>query len=546
MKVCAPDQASSVLILTAITLACLVPFLGKPFHIDDPLFVWCAQHIQSDPLNFYGFPVNWDGESKPMAAVTQNPPLAAYYMALVGSLLGWSEVALHLGFLIPALATVLGTYNLARHFCSYPLLAALGVITAPVFLLSSTSLMCDTMMLAFWVWALCFWIEGLKNESPARLWVAALFIVACSMTKYFGACLIPLLWIYSVRERRRIGSWVAYLLLAVFVLASYQWMTQRLYGRGLLLNAILYAVQLSVGGELPSKIMSGLAFVGGCMIVVLPAAPLLWRTKVLALAVPAAVLIGLVLVGMRTIGSFPVVEARNVRWSFVVQMSVHVIAGLSVAWLTIEDLHESRTPAAALLFFWVTGTFVFACAINWTVSGRNILPMLPAVSMLLVRRLETQQSLDGWTTMRRALVPVGISLAIAVLVTSADCKLANSAKEAALALTKQLSATSSAIRFEGHWGFQYYMEQLGAQALARQDLRLAPNETIVVPLGNSYLFPVPGDHTVFWWKYETKPSQWLTTMSGASGAGYYSDGWGPLPFVFGFIPAEQYLVFRVD
>jgi hypothetical protein len=33
-------------------------------------------------------------------------------------------------------------------------------------------------------------------------------------------------------------------------------------------------------------------------------------------------------------------------------------------------------------------------------------------------------------------------------------------------------------------------------------------------------------------------------MNGSAGAGYYSDGWGPLPFVFGPAPAEDYLVFR--
>ena len=31
--------------------------------------------------------------------MTQNPPLTAYYLALVGLLLGWSELALHTGFL---------------------------------------------------------------------------------------------------------------------------------------------------------------------------------------------------------------------------------------------------------------------------------------------------------------------------------------------------------------------------------------------------------------------------------------------------------------
>jgi hypothetical protein len=30
--------------LTLLTVAALAPFLAKPFNIDDPLFVWAAQH----------------------------------------------------------------------------------------------------------------------------------------------------------------------------------------------------------------------------------------------------------------------------------------------------------------------------------------------------------------------------------------------------------------------------------------------------------------------------------------------------------------------
>ena len=81
-----------------------MPFLDKALHIDDPLFVWCARHIQSSPLDFYGFTVNWEGREALMATVNQNPPLASYYLALLGSLFGWNEVALHAGFLMAALA----------------------------------------------------------------------------------------------------------------------------------------------------------------------------------------------------------------------------------------------------------------------------------------------------------------------------------------------------------------------------------------------------------------------------------------------------------
>lgn len=539
----APHAVASLLILTAVTLACLLPFIGKAFHIDDPLFIWCARHIQSDPFNFYGFNLNWNGQEASMAAVTQNPPLAAYYMALVGSLLGWSEIALHTGFLLPALAVVIGTYCLGRNFCSQPLGAALATVAAPVFLLSSTSVMCDTMMMAFWVWSVFFWMEGFKTGNPAKLCVAALLIAACSLTKFFGLSLIPLLLTYSLLERRRIGRWLAYLCLPVLALAFYQWLTHRLYGQGLLLNAVAYATQLRVGGELPSKLLAGLAFAGGGMVILLTAAPLLWDRKKLAAGIVMAVMVGLLVLTMKKVGVFPVVDAGNVKWLFVIQISLLVTAGTSLVFLVAMDWLRQKTPASALLGLWVAGTFFFACAVNWTVSGRNILPMLPAVSLLLIRRLEARELLRGWSGTRLLLGPLGVSLLIALLVARADYGLADSARTAASFMTQKLEVTPNAIWFEGHWGFQYYMEKLGAKALDRDHLHLSPNEVIVVPMRNSYLFPLPGDQVAPWSEHEFKASKWLTTMS--AGAGYYSDGWGPLPFVFCSVPAEEYLVFRV-
>src|ERR1700735_1756080 len=119
-----PHAALAAWLLTAVTLACLVPFLGKAFHTDDPLFIWTARHIQSHPFDFYGFNVYWSYLEQPMSREMQNPPLTAYYLAGVGTVFGWSERALHFGFLFPALALVLGTYCLARRFCAHPFAAA--------------------------------------------------------------------------------------------------------------------------------------------------------------------------------------------------------------------------------------------------------------------------------------------------------------------------------------------------------------------------------------------------------------------------------------
>jgi 4-amino-4-deoxy-L-arabinose transferase-like glycosyltransferase len=546
MKWKTQDTYSSLLIIAISTLACLLPFVGKAFHIDDPLFVWSARHIQSDPVNFYGFKVNWNGWEEPMSVVTKNPPLAAYYMAFAGALFGWNEVVLHAWFLLPALALVAGTWFLARSFCAHPLAAAFITITAPVFLLSGTSVMCDTMMLAFWVWAVVFWMAGLAQNSPARLCAAALLISACELTKYFGLGLIPLLLVYSLMERRRVGIWLAWLMIPVLAIVFYQWMTRQLYGRGSLFDAAAYAANLRMGGNLLERILTGLAFSGGCIVILLPLALLLWGRKALAGWMLAVVLIGLLVVALKKVNIFSVLQQGHVQWLFLAQFSCLVVAGASLIALAGMDWIRRRTPSSMLLLLWVSGTFLFACVVNWTVSGRNILPMLPAVSLLLVRRLEQRNASSRQHIMGRLCAPLGFSLVVALLIAWADYREAGSARDAATAILRRADTDAARVWFEGHWGFQYYMEQQGARPLDRDHLRLSLHDVIVVPSENSYLFPLQPDHVIFWFEHDGGTLPWLATMSIRSGAGYYSDGWGPLPFVFGRAPADRYLVFRVQ
>src|SRR5881396_782333 len=84
-----------LLLLAGLTALSLAPFLGKSFHIDDPLFVWAAKQVQVNPGNPYGFDVNWYGITLPMSEVTKTPPLTSYYIAAVAAVLGWSERTLH-------------------------------------------------------------------------------------------------------------------------------------------------------------------------------------------------------------------------------------------------------------------------------------------------------------------------------------------------------------------------------------------------------------------------------------------------------------------
>ncbi len=258
----------SILLLIIITILLIAPFANKAFHIDDPLFLWAAKHIQSHPTDPYRFNVNWYFNEMEMWQVTKNPPLTSYFIAFVAYLVGWSERALHLAFLIPAIAVVLGTYFLARKLCARPVLASLVGLITPVFIVSGTTIMCDTMMLAFWVWAILLWIRGMERNEHLAFGLSAFLIGVCALTKYYGMSLIILLPIYSFVKNRRIGLWLIYLIIPILILILYQWKTDALYGRGLLLDAGAYAsefrARLNFG--LTTKGLIGLAFAGGCLV----------------------------------------------------------------------------------------------------------------------------------------------------------------------------------------------------------------------------------------------------------------------------------------
>ncbi len=417
-----------------ITIVCLAPFANKAFHIDDPLFIWVAKQIQTNPTDFYGFSVNWYGWDMPMTKITQNPPLASYYIALIASLFGWSEVVMHLAFLVPAVAAALGTYYLAQRLCTRPVPAALAAVLTPGFLVSSTNIMCDTMMLAFWVWAVFLWMRGIEKNNFSNLFFAAVLVAVCALTKYFGIALLPLLFVYSLIKKRNLGVWVLYLLVPVIILAGYQWLTYSLYGRGLLSDAAGYATGYNPrqGLKWLYRGLTGLFFTGGCIATAVFYIPVLWSKRVLISNIVLTILFVLALSFIGKIDKFSIKDAANVKWDFLIQAGLMAAAGVNILWLIGADFWKSRNAESLLLLFWIIGTFIFAAFINWTGNARSILPMIPAVGILLMRRIDqyknkTAKRTDMWR-LAWPLVPAAV---VALLVCWADYTWANTARSAA-------------------------------------------------------------------------------------------------------------------
>ncbi len=526
--------------LVLLVVLCYLPFIGKAFHIDDPLFIWTAKHIQGHPLDFYGFSVNWYGWDEPVSLITKNPPLYSYYLAGAALLLGWSEQAMHIASLLPLLALVLGTYRLALQLRADPFVAALFTICAPVFLLTGTTVMCDLTMTALWVWGVYFWLYGFEEEGgSAALFCAAILVILAGLTKYFGMALLPLLAIYGLCKRLPLMKWLPFLLLPLAAFALYQWETGQLYGTPLISEAARYSLkvrQLSFGA-VGENFLIGLSFAGGSLLTPLLAAPFLFRARGWVAAGTSMAFICVILSLMGTLAGFKL-AANPLQ---LLQVALFILAGGGLLIIALDDLNSERNPESILLLLWVFGTFFFAALFNWTVSGRNMLPLAPVAGILLSRRL----SVAGFTgkspplsTLSALLLPL---LAISLMVAMADYRSAGEAKKAAL-LAAGMKQPGADIWFQGHWGFQYYLEEKGGRAIDFNSSTPKSGDILVTPSFGTNIRKLNHELLTTINTIQSHPLAWLSTFNIGSGAGFYSSRGGPLPFSFGKAVSDNYRI----
>lgn len=565
------DSVPPKIWLLLLTCLCLLPFVNKAVHIDDTLFLRAAQQIQKHPLDFYGFQMNWFGYSRPMVENFDNPPLTCYYIALVTAIGGWSEPVLHLAFLLPALLAAWGTYSLACKLCSRPLLASTLTILMPVFLISATTLMCDVMLLAFWIWSLVWFERGLETGSRAEFVVSGALAGLAFWTKFPGITVVPLLAFWGFSIRRRAGWWLVAVALPFVFVAAYEWSTFHMYGKGLLFTAMGVAAQAPHRGGLWEKEFVGLSFFGGCCVPVWLFLPRLWSFRRVVLGI---CLLAPCLLLYPYLGRFALLWKPDgyPNWPLVLQSALFIAGGLHLLLLAAADFWDRRDPAALVLTLWVFGVFVFATSLNWTTNGRSLLLAVPAIGILVARRLDyaaqrrkpavaasgpaSAPAPAGESPERAALRrheqpawrefwPLLPAAALSLFLVQVDYNLASAGRTAANALCRRYQTPGKMLWFEGHWGFQYYMEQNHARALERPFLNAAPGEYVIVPSEAANTFDISTDLVRMIAILDIRPNRRWATMSLSAGAGFYAAICGPFPFSLGSIDPERYYVLEV-
>jgi 4-amino-4-deoxy-L-arabinose transferase-like glycosyltransferase len=448
-----------------IWIAAQVCFLNTAFRIDEPNIIAIARQIAREPLDPYGFDINWLGRPQPAFEILSNPPLVPAWLALWASAFGWSEVSLHLSVLPFAGLAVFAMASLAKDFrISRPAASAM-LAFSPAFFLGAQVVMPDVAMLSALLLAVAAAARWSSEGSPG--WLAAGIVAAASapLLKYNGLIVVPVLaWLaWNAPRGRRAGAWAIAAAplggLLLFGLAS--WIV---YGQAHFLAAAGFQDQTDADR------MSGILAATG--LGVLPLGMILMRRPARLPRAHDAFIAAFA-------GVVFLAEARfllQYPWISAVLFGISsAVAARFLLLILIEGVDGAgrRDAISILLAVWVAVTIAFQFRLLFT-SVRYLLPLLPAAVIYALRRWSLPP------TLTRSLIAATAALTLTIAV--GDARTANLYRLfIGETVAPLVSETGGTFYFSGHWGFQYYAEAIGGQSLEEgRQPDLAPGDVIAI------------------------------------------------------------------
>ena len=541
------DTYFNLITLSILTILILTPFINKPFHIDDALFIASAKHILKAPFNPYGFEINWVGSPQSMWNATANPPLNSYILAGAIGVFGESEISLHIVYLVFAIVAVLSFYFITTRFTSVPMLATLFFLSTPVFLISATNVMADIPLLAFMFVAIFFAIKGIDDQRKGMILVSSLFTTLATFTKYIGFVALPLIVVYWIAKKRKLNRELfLYLLLPILSLIAWHFYSQISSGQSHIFYSAKwkYAISMQDNEEYLTNYIQQfvitMIFIGGCIVTSVLLAPAFLRKFNLFTKLIVLLFTFIAYIYIKSELSEPVLELYALILS---------IGGFVLTFQFFLRFFSQKSIEEVFIMIWFVGIIVFIVFINWTVSGRVILLLLPPVIILLFQKLDL--TCKHSKTLMTILCLISFSFSI--LIAAVDFGYSKTYKRAAedIANFHNDLKEENQLWFVGHWGFQYYMEREGFVHidLSKVGKQLKAGDYVVLPLHSPNapmeLFAGRGIKSVVKTFTYSNPFK-IYTMNLTEKAGFYSNRVGILPFNIGSAPYDEFIMFEIS
>lgn len=462
--------------LPAILLAivCLLPFLNKPYTIDDPLFLFEARQILRTPLHPLHFEICWNSVDLcgTIGQISPNTALMGYALVPV-VLAGGAEWLGHLmQIALASLALVAMTAFAMRLGFSKAESAVAAVLLAatPPFLSMASTVMPDILVL-------CLSLAGMERLAAwraqnklhqavaagvllglapyGRLHVAMLIVVGAV---FLCEGINPSQWIEQFRRMPRRWSPIAIALLIAGTLL----IATRDSGHGGVPSLLLGA------RNLPRNILAYLIYLAVPLPFVIPWIMLHWREKPWLLWILPSC-IGMSAVAKHYIwhGAAPIDPDRwfYLAVPFTVAVLVHLI------WTTAERGDQNQL----VLTLWLAVPLVTIPYVHLPI--KYLVASMPAIILLLAQ--ESQRiSPSLRQTGAGLLIAAGLVFSTALL--RADYRFAELELQAARQLITPYISNGQKVWWAGQWGFYWYASNAGANLVKPAEPEPQPGDLLAV------------------------------------------------------------------
>lgn len=509
-------------------------FIQGAIRIDEPNILEIARQIATEPLDPYGFEINWLGSPQPAWEVLANPPLVPAWLAVAGSLSRWSEPWLRLSMLPFACLALFSIAGIAYKFEMSPWAAAAFLACTPAFFLCAHLLMPDSAMLALFLAAVWGAVRA-EEGSRAGFALGAVAAFLTPLAKYNGLALVPVLawYAFTAAPRTRLRLWVLAMMPAAGLAAwsVFGWLT---YGVPHVLGVTSHS-----GGVIPTTAaFAAITYLGTvlvpwvCLTVRLPLVPLKWDIAITALLI-------LSFLSKAYSMWYPVVP--SVLFSVGAALGLRLLAGLLA-----RTAAAPRNRLNVMLLLWMIGPIFLTFRLDFSAT-RYLLAVIPAAILLLAPAVLARRS--SWTGPL-----LGVNLLLCVGIAIGDMRIAELSRSFVRDRIPEIQRIAGGkIFYDGHWGFQHYATELGVTLIdkLKPPVMEAGDVWIVIRNASPSFKTISGDTAPLLLDTERLSPGWpVRTLDYACRANFYATGIpvspreAYLPFGFSSGASERFDVYR--
>jgi len=525
--------SAPALILATILL---LPFLDKAFTMDDTVFLFEAVQAVNDPLHPTAFDMAWGIEPQRISTIVPTGPVMAWLL-VPAILAGGSERVAHGVQILLLWLAIVATVALALRLgiaSGWAASAGLLLATTPVVLGMAGTAMPDIPAMALGAAGLQQLMAWREDRRARQAILAAFLLGFAALARTHLVLLVGIGVLLVVGDvfswtAWRAGPWTRWLPLAAapLVTAAVNVLTQDpAGGTGTIAAA---AVELSSTRSLAPNLLAFLVHWALALPFAIPWLLLRGRPSPRGIAF---------LVGTMAAAAALV----RVAHPDVTPWAIAPIAGLGAAALgdVLGDAFRRRDGVQFSLGLWLLVALPAAVYVH--LPSKYLLASAPAAAILVARAMAKAPRLGR--PLLAATTAAGVLLGIAIL--RADSAFAGMGRTAARALIAPRVAAGQRVWYAGHWGFQWYAERAGARFFPVRP-PLPPQGDVVVASANT------DPHIVVWRMDFLVPIGVLESrepggrlMDRPSGAGFFSNAWGYLPWSWSDSTIDRFDVLQVD